>query len=375
MVVDKKLYNALSIKPDASQDDIKKAYRKAALKHHPDKNKDNPNASEKFKEVSQAYEILSDPEKRKIYDQIGLEALLRGGAASPPPGPDGVGGGGMPFGGFPGFESMGGGGPGGARTFHFSTAGGRGGGGGFSFSNPENIFAEFMRNAGGNAGGEGDEDIFSQFNGGGAGGGPFRSSARFGPGNAGGGGGGRSRGDMAEATVVERPLPVSLEELFKGTHKKMKVKRKTFDSATGRQSVQDKVMEFDIKPGLKAGSKIKFKGAGDQDERGAQDLHFIVSEKEHPVFKREGDDLHARIEIDLKEALTGWRRQISTIDGKQLPLSGGGPTAPGFQERFPGLGMPKSKNPTERGDLIVTINVRFPASLSPSQKSKLQEIL
>jgi len=65
MVAETKLYDALSIKPDATQDEIKKAYRKAALKHHPDKNKDNPKAAEKFKEVSQAYEVLSDPEKRK----------------------------------------------------------------------------------------------------------------------------------------------------------------------------------------------------------------------------------------------------------------------------------------------------------------------
>ncbi|KAF5014792.1 hypothetical protein F66182_14100, partial [Fusarium sp. NRRL 66182] len=82
MVAETKLYDALSIKPDATQDEIKKAYRKAALKHHPDKNKDNPKAAEKFKEVSQAYEVLSDPEKRKTYDQFGLEYLLHGG---PPP--------------------------------------------------------------------------------------------------------------------------------------------------------------------------------------------------------------------------------------------------------------------------------------------------
>ena len=71
MVAETKLYDSLGIKPDASQDEIKKAYRKMALKHHPDKNKDNPSSAEKFKEVSQAYEILSDPEKRTTYDQYG----------------------------------------------------------------------------------------------------------------------------------------------------------------------------------------------------------------------------------------------------------------------------------------------------------------
>ncbi|KAL9125454.1 MAG: hypothetical protein Q9217_005352, partial [Psora testacea] len=86
MVAETKLYDALGIKPESSQDEIKKAYRKMALKHHPDKNPDNAKASEKFKEVSQAYEILSDPEKRKVYDQYGLEFLLRGGAQAPPGG-------------------------------------------------------------------------------------------------------------------------------------------------------------------------------------------------------------------------------------------------------------------------------------------------
>jgi DnaJ family protein B protein 4 len=77
---------------------------------------------------------------------------------------------------------------------------------------------------------------------------------------------------------VERPLPLTLEELFKGTHKKMKIKRKAFDEVTGKRTTQDKVLEMDIKPGLKKGSKIKFKGVGDQEEGGQQDLHFVVEE-------------------------------------------------------------------------------------------------
>ncbi|KFZ11232.1 hypothetical protein V501_04869, partial [Pseudogymnoascus sp. VKM F-4519 (FW-2642)] len=152
MVAETKLYSALGIKPEATQDEIKKAYRKSAMKHHPDKNPNNPQASEKFKEVSQAYEILSDPEKRKTYDQYGLEFLLRGGPPPPEPGEGpqyaGAGAGGMPS----GFGGMGGGMPGGggARTFHFSTGGGGGAGGGaFHFNNPQSIFEEFLRQSGG----------------------------------------------------------------------------------------------------------------------------------------------------------------------------------------------------------------------------------
>lgn len=81
------------------------------------------------------------------------------------------------------------------------------------------------------------------------------------------------------------------------------------------------------------------------------------------------------IEIDLKESLTGWKRTIATIDGKQVPVSGGGPTPPGHTITFPDQGMPKSKKPSERGDMIVEIKVRFPTSLTPAQKAQLKEIL
>jgi DnaJ homolog subfamily B member 4 len=366
MVAETKLYDALSISPTATQDEIKKAYRKAALKWHPDKNPDNANASEKFKEVSQAYEVLSDPEKRKVYDQYGLEFLLGGGRQAPPGAEDaGMGGTGfseMP-GGFQGFSGMPGG-AGGTRSFHFSTGGG---GGGFNFGDPNDIFAQFAKQ-GGSGLGE-DDDIFSMFSGmgGGRSTGPRRSSGM--PGSM------RQRPRSPEVTVVERPLPVTLEELFKGAHKKMKIKRKTFDQATGKRSTQDKILEMDIKPGLKAGSKIKFAGVGDQEEGGTQDLHFIVTEKPHPTLQREGDNLKTIIELDLKEALTGWKRTVTTIDGRQLPVSGGGPTQPGYQERFPHLGMPISKKPSERGDFIIEVRVTFPRSLTAAQKTKIKEAL
>ena len=77
---------------------------------------------------------------------------------------------------------------------------------------------------------------------------------------------------------MEKPLPVSLEDLFKGVHKKMKIKRKTFDSETGKRNMEEKVLDIDIKPGYKAGTKIKFKGVGDQEEGGTQDLHFVIVE-------------------------------------------------------------------------------------------------
>jgi DnaJ family protein B protein 4 len=268
--------------------------RKFALRWHPDRVKDEKQkvaAGEKFKEGTQAYEILSDPEKRKTYDDYGLEFMLHGGPPPPEPGAGGnpyasAGAGGMPsgfnFGGMP----SGGGGPG--RDFHYEFSNGGPGGGGFTFSNPESIFSEFLRGQSGMGGGDGFEDIFG-------GSGMPRSRGSGGRSRMAGFGtepAGRTaqRAATPEVTTVERPLPLTLEELFKGTHKKMKIKRKAFDEVTGKRTTQDKVLEMDIKPGLKKGSKIKFKGVGDQEEGGQQDLHFVVEEVFPPIF----DSLYIR---------------------------------------------------------------------------------
>lgn len=257
-------------------------YRKAALKYHPDKNKDDPDAAEKFKECSQAYEILSDPEKRKVYDQYGLEFLLHGAQAGPPPGADG----GNPYagGGMPGGFDFGGGMPGGGggRAFHFSTGGGPGGPGasGFSFNNPEDIFAEFLRQQnGGSAGGStmgGDDGFADMFGGGFGGAGPRSGRPRMR--NSGMSGSGRPRTQTPDVSTVERPLALTLEEMFNGVKKRMKIKSKTFDEETGKLVPTDQILELPVKPGLKKGSKIKFQSVGDQVEGGRQDLHFIVEE-------------------------------------------------------------------------------------------------
>lgn len=371
MVKETKLYEVLGVKPDATQDEIKKGYRKQALRWHPDKNADKQEeAAEKFKECSQAYEILSDPEKRKTYDTYGLEFLLRG---APPP-PEGgrenpFASGGMP-GGFGGFSNMGGGG---ARSFHFSTSDSAGGG--FNFSAPESIFAEFVRNGGG--GSSDFEDIFGAFGGAagargsprGAGAGP-RTRASYGDPVA----GGRPRERTPEVTTVERPLLVSLEDMFHGAKKKMKIKRKMFDD-TGKRTTTDHMLEVPISVGMKKGAKIRFKSVGDQEEGGQQDLLFIVDEKAHPLYTRDGDDLVHTIDLDLKEALTGWKRTVVTIDKKQLPIEKSGPTQPGSSDTYPGLGMPLQKKPGQRGNFIVKYNVKFPTSLTAEQKAKLKEIL
>lgn len=171
--------------------------------------------------------------------------------------------GGFDFGGMPG--------GGGARTFHFST--GPGGSGGFRFRNENDIFTEFAKATGGGGGGGLDDDIFSMLNGGMGG---------FARGRGGGGGGGgfsqkARRAPTPEPTVVETDLVLTLEEIFKGTTKKVKTKSKAFD-ASGKRTVDEVTLEATIKPGLRAGSKIKYKNVGDQEEGGRQDVHLIVKE-------------------------------------------------------------------------------------------------
>lgn len=363
MVKETKLYDTLGIKPNATPEEIKKAYRKGALLYHPDKNKDSKVAAEKFKEVSQAYEVLSDPEKRKIYDQFGLEYLLRGGPSSPPPQsqphPSFARSETFPGGTYPGMGGMGGMGGGGGRTYSYSTNNFH------QFGNPESIFEKFARMEGFDIlGGLGSGSPLgdgrpSSFPGARFGGAPREPN-------------GRSK--TPESTVSERRVGLTLEELFNGTEKKFRVKRKTFDKE-GRISREDKELKIPVKPGMKAGSKFKFKGVGDEIDGSKQDLHFIIEEKPHESFTRDGDDLITTLSIPLKDALLGWSRQIKTIDGRQLKVSHAGPTSPTWQESFPDLGMVLSKSPSERGNLIVKVNIVFPSSLTPEQKNQLKVAL
>lgn len=219
-------------------------------------------------------------------------------------------------------------------------------------------------------GGDDMDDLFAHIGGGpgGRGGGRSRSAQFGGPEPA------RQRPQTPEVSIIEKPLPLTLEELYKGTHKKMKMQQKVFD-ASGKRTMKDRIMEMDIKPGLKKGSKIKFTDVGDQEEGGRQDLHFIVEEKKHPLYVRDGDDVVMTLSLDLKEALTGWKRTVTTIDGKNISIDKAGPTQPGSFDSYPDLGMPISKKPGQRGNFIVKYNVKFPTSLTMEQKRKLKEIL
>ncbi|BFZ61507.1 Molecular chaperone (DnaJ super) [Saitoella coloradoensis] len=368
----KDYYKILGVPKSASDDEIKKAYRKLALKHHPDRNaNDIEGAKKRFQEVSEAFEVLSDSEKRQVYDQLGEEGLK--GGFGPGGGGGGAGPGGFPEG-FPGGFGAGGF-PGGGTQFKFSTSGfppGGGGRRGFSPSDPNDIFAHFMNAFGGGGmpggmsggmpgasfGGMGmDDDI------------PMGGTEFFT--NGGAPRGGRRPGSVPEEKeVITKPFAVSLEDIFKGATKRLKITRRKGGVPT------EKILEIKVKPGWKPGTKITFPNEGDDLPNGtAQDIQFVLEEKPHARFTRSGDDLRLDVELPLVEALTGYSRDVETIEGKKLRVQGTQPVQPGQEVRFPGHGMPISKKPGERGDLVVVFKVKMPSTLTPDKRAALKELL
>ncbi|XP_042491551.1 dnaJ homolog subfamily B member 1-like [Macadamia integrifolia] len=336
-------YKVLQVDRSAKEDDLKKAYRKLAMKWHPDKNPKNKKEAEaKFKQISEAYDVLSDPQKRAVYDQYGEEGLK---GQVPPPG----------AGGFSGMSDAGGGGP---TMFSFNPR------------SADDIFSEFfgvtspfggMGDMGGRGGiptfargGFGD-DLFSQFRGGGG------EASGYAP--------------PRKAPPIERTLPCSLEDLYKGTTKKMKISRDATDSS-GRPSTVEEILTIEIKPGWKKGTKITFPEKGNEQQGVIPaDLVFIIDEKPHSVFKRDGNDLIVTQKIPLVEALTGYTVQLTTLDGRNLTIPINSVISPSYEEVVKGEGMPIPKEPSKRGNLRIKFNVKFPSRLTQDQKTGIKRLL
>lgn len=348
----KDYYKILGVSKDASEDDLKKAYRKMALKYHPDKNK-SPGAEEKFKEIAEAYDVLSDPKKREIFDKYGEEGL-KGGV----PGGGGSGGGfsggqggtyhytftgdphetfrmffgeDNPFGGFFGM----GGGPRGGNMFHFGGSGG---------DDQMDV----------------DDDPFAQF-----GRGPSTSFGRA-P---------MSRRKHQDPAVV-KDLQVSLEEVLNGTTKKLKITRKVLNPDGRSTRVEDKILQIDVKPGWKSGTKITFPKEGDQTPHNIPaDIVFVIKDKPHPTFTRDGQDLHYKAKISLRDALCGTTINIPTLGGRKIPLNLTDVIKPGSQRRIQGEGLPFAKQPTRKGDLVIEFDIRFPEKIPPGARDILKDCI
>ncbi|KAL7753487.1 Type I HSP40 co-chaperone [Sorochytrium milnesiophthora] len=350
MVRETKLYDVLEVSPDASESDLKKAFRKLALKYHPDKNPDNHDASEKFKEINKAYEVLSDSSKRQMYDQFGEQGLE--------------------------------------------------GGGGMGGGSPADLF----------------EHIFGGF-----GGGRQRDT------------GPRKGKDMAHA------LKVSLEDLYKGKTSKLALNKTVLCgscegrggkegavqtctkcrgqgmyvqvrqigpmiqqmqqpcpdcSGTGEQirekdrckvckgkkvNNERKVLEVHVDKGMSDGQKIVFRGEGDQAPNIVPgDVVIVIEEREHPLFKRNGNNLQINMEVDLLTALSGGQFTIKHLDDRILLVNilPGEVIAPDTIKVISGEGMPSYRH-QEYGDLYVRFSVKFPQpeDMTPEKMALLEQAL
>ncbi|KZT29682.1 DnaJ-domain-containing protein [Neolentinus lepideus HHB14362 ss-1] len=370
-------YKLLGLSKDASDDDIKRAYKKMALKWHPDRNAGSEDASKKFQQISEAFEVLSDKNKRAVYDQFGEEGLKGGG----PQPSGGAGAGGFP-GGFSGFPG------GGGTTFTFTSGpGGFGGGrGGFSPTDPNKIFEQFFGGLGGGGfggvrsmngmfGGAGDEDDdmsgFGGFSGmpGGMGGFGRRTSARPSPSSR------PASSGPTQSSEITRPLKISLEDLYNGASKHVKVGRRLLSGGT-----EDKVLEIQVMPGWKSGTKVRFARAGNEQPDGeAQDLVFVVEEKPHDRFTRNNDDLETTVKIPLVDALTGTggTKTVEALDGRKIQVPVPGTIVkPNSVTKVPNEGMPiRKQGGKKKGDLLVKWDVVFPDRLTTAQKEGVRKVL
>ena len=318
----KDYYQLLGVARNASEKDIKQAFRKLARKHHPDVNPGDLGAEQKFKEINEAHEVLSDPDKRRKYDQLGANwkqyeqyARPRTGGPGGPGAPGGFGGGG----------------------FNVEFESGEGGG-----------FSDFFRTFFG--GGVDIDDLFGQA------GGSYRGTRR-----------GVRRGREAQGfgqpplqpgRDVTAQIEVTLEEAFHGT-----VKRLTLDG----QSI-----DVRLKKGVKDGSKVRVAGKGEPGAAGPGDLYLDVKMRPHHIYRREGDDLYVDVPVTFAEAALGAEIEVPTMFGKvgiKVPAG----SQNGRLLRLKGKGMPKLKD-TDEGDLFAKLTVVVPKKLNEREQELVKEL-
>ncbi|MDO4918231.1 DnaJ C-terminal domain-containing protein [Kocuria sp.] len=322
--IDKDFYSVLGVSKDASQADVKKAYRKLARKYHPDQNPGDAAAEKRFKDITEANSVLSDPEEREQYDAIramGSGARFTAGG----PGAAGSAGGG-------GFEDIfgdlfGGGGSGGGRRRYTTSSGG---GGGF-------------------------EDLFAQF-GGGQGGGRFGGGGGFG-GQPGGGGFGGYQAPPTKGEDIHTTTTIPLRSAYNGTT--VKLRRGNGQTTTVR-----------VPKGVKDGQRLKIAGKGHTGPGGNGDLLVTVKVKDHPFFTREGNDVHVTVPVTAAEAGLGATVEVPTLDEGHVNVKVPAGTSSGRRMRVKGKGFTSGST---TGNMIVTVQVQLPADLDATAKDALRE--
>jgi curved DNA-binding protein len=305
-------YNILGIDKSASAADIKKAYRKLAMKYHPDKNKGDKTLEDKFKKISEAYAVLSDPEKRKQYDTYGSADFQQRYSQEDI---------------FRNFDL-------GDILKEFGFGGGRGG---FSAS-----FGQ---------GGPRGRSGFS-------GGNPFFQ-------NTGGGFGQQRAYPRTPGKDIEYEIPLTLEELIHGTKKTITISQGSTTNA----------VEVRIPKGLTQGKKIRLAGKGEPSPHGGPAGNLYIKSRPVPAdgFSIEGNDVFMTQSVKLTQALLGDKLEILTPSGKTMNLKLPAGTSHKARMRLPGHGIPHMKG-NGCGDLFVVINIDMPKKLTDKQKKMIQEL-
>jgi curved DNA-binding protein len=312
----KDYYQVLGVPRGASEADIKKAYRKLAMKYHPDRNRGNKSAEDSFKAINEAYEVLGDAQKRARYNQLGsaYQQYQRTGGA-----PDG---------------------------FDWSqwTRGGGGGATRVEFDNLSDLvgnFSDFFQAIFG--------DIPTQ-------------EAEVHPR---GGQRGRSTQPRTAGGDPARDIPdvevqLSLEEAYTGTQRTLQVDRRR--------------LEVKIPAGVRTGTRIRLAGEGRRGPGGPGDLYLLVKIAPHARFELKDDDLYLDLTVDLYTLLLGGFVTVTMINGKQVQLTIPPETQPGQTIRLAGLGMPVRERQTQNGDLFARIRVELPTHLSDQEKRLYNEL-
>ncbi len=313
----KDYYTTLGIAKTASEKEIKQAFRKLARKHHPDLNQGNKAAEAKFKELNEANEVLSDPAKRKKYDELG--ANWRAYENAPPPGP------GSPFG-----------------------RGAGAGAGGFHTMSQEEMSDMF--------GGESPfSDFFTTFFGGTDGQEPASGSR-----------GGRTRARHRKGQDVEHPFELDLEEALRGSVQRLQL----------RHDGHARSVEVRIPPGVTDGSRVRVAGEGGRGTGSGPsgDLYLRVQLKPHPVFEVKARDVYTKTRVPIVTAVLGGEVDVVTPEAKTLRLKVPAGTQSGQRFRLRGHGLPSVGKPDDRGDLYANVEVDIPKTLTDEQRALYESI-